>query len=432
MTDKENITEYSSELLGERYFKVRHKSGLDVYVYPKDMVTSYALFATRYGAFDDKFRKGGANGQLVETPSGVAHYLEHRLFANEDGSDSFEKFSAFGADANAYTSYDKTVYLFSCTENFEQALRELVTFVTHPYFTKENVDKERGIISQEINMNTDNPYVRCAANLYCAMYEHHPIRCDIGGTLESISRITPEMLGDCYNTFYKMSDMVLIVCGDHTPEEVISIIDKLLPDGGVEENVLPERRKEKREACIPRTEQKMNVGKTLFTIGIKDTDIPDTPMMRIKKETAMTVLNEILFSRAGRFFSQCFESGLIGASFSCDYSLCRDVAFNLMFGESDDPDRVLSELLEYIADVRKEGLSREDFERSKKVLYAGFLREFDSTEDIANNMVDFIFDGVDLFDYLDIIKDVAYEDVCSLLDTQFDRECISLSVISPL
>lgn len=430
---KNEILEYSSVILGEKYYKIKHVSGLDVYVYPKKMATSYALFATKYGAFDISFTDvSSKKNTALATPAGIAHYLEHKLFANPDGVDSFERFSDLGADANAYTAYDKTVYLFSCTENFGDSLRELVNFVTHPYFTKENVDRERGIISQEIKMNDDNPYSRCALNLYRTMYENHPIRNDIGGTLKTISKITPELLYECYNTFYNPSNMALVVCGDHTPEEVMGIIDGILPQSCEPHMVVRRTYCEKPSVLCGRTEQKMNIGKTVFTIGIKDTDIPDDPLLRLKKETAVTVLDEILFSKAGSFFSDNFESGLLGPSFSCDYSMCRDVAFNMMFGESDKPDEVLERMFEYADFMRKHGIPKEDFERSKRVLYAGFLREFDSTEDIANNMVDFLFDGVNMFDYPDIINSITYDDVSELLRISFERDRTALSVVSPI
>ena len=221
-------TEFYSERLRERYVRIDHPSGLPVYVFPKPLTTTYAIFSTRYGSVDTKFRRTG-DTDWVETPDGIAHFLEHKLFENADGSDSFERFSAYGADANAYTTCNRTSYLFSCTERFEESLEELLRFVTTPYFTKQSVKKEQGIIAEEIREYDDNPWERCFQNLMEGLYEKNPIRVNICGTEKSISRITPEILRECYDAFYRLSNMALIVCGDVCEEDVVKIVDRVLP-----------------------------------------------------------------------------------------------------------------------------------------------------------------------------------------------------------
>ena len=221
----------SNFLLGEEYRIYRHPCGLDIYIFPKKMTTAYALFGTKYGSLDNRLIDSEGNEKIV--PDGIAHFLEHKLFSNEDGTDSFERFSALGADANAYTSFNKTVYLFSCTDHFYESLAELIDFVTNPYFTKESVASEVGIISEEIRMYRDHPADRCFYGMLEGLYEHHSIRRNICGTVRSISRITPELLYDCYHSYYQFSNMALVICGDVDDEEVLKIAKAHLPSSGV-------------------------------------------------------------------------------------------------------------------------------------------------------------------------------------------------------
>ena len=222
------MKEYKSALLREHYYEMRHRSGLSVYVFPKKLTSTYAILSTRYGAMDTGFR--ASDGKFVTVPDGVAHFLEHKLFENPDGSDSFAKFSVWGADANAYTTANRTAYLFSCTEHFSEALEELLTFVTTPYFTPETVKKEQGIIAEEIRMYDDSPWDRCFQQLMEAMYAECGIRKNICGTERSIGEITDRLLYDCYRIFYQLSNMALVVCGDVTPEEVAAVCDRILPE----------------------------------------------------------------------------------------------------------------------------------------------------------------------------------------------------------
>ncbi len=210
--------------LGEKCYFARHKSGLPIYVFPKKLSTYYAIFATRYGANDSCFAAKDGD-PLLEVPDGIAHFLEHKMFESPDGEDAFFKFGKTGAYANAFTSSTMTAYLFSCTESFRESLEILLDFVQTPHFTRENVDKEMGIIAQEIRMYEDNPSSAMYRGLMQAMYREHPIRRSVAGTVESISEITPELLYACYRAFYHPENMALIVCGDVTAEEVLKIAE---------------------------------------------------------------------------------------------------------------------------------------------------------------------------------------------------------------
>ena len=309
--------EHASCRLGEAYTTVVHPSGLSVYVYPKKMTGIYALFATNYGSLDSTFSVDGKDETL---PDGIAHFLEHKLFENEDGTDAFSAFSSLGADANAYTSYGRTAYLFSCTEHFGEALEELLRFVTTPHFTEASVKKEQGIIAEEIRMYEDSPWDRCQRLLFCALYHSHPIRKNICGSIKSIGEITPSLLYQCHRVFYHPSNMVLIVCGDVTEEQVMAVVDGVLPrevKPHTLERVLPE---EPPTVAKQRIECRMQVSKPLFCIGIKDPVLVADPKERLRRDAAMTLLDEILFSRSGELYSALFEEGIITPSFFGDYS----------------------------------------------------------------------------------------------------------------
>ena len=221
-----NIQEIKSKRTLDKYYKINHDSGLTIYLFPKkDYNSKYAIFGTKYGSVNNAFSLD--NGEVTAVPDGIAHYLEHKLFESEDG-DAFTRYAKTGANANAYTSFDKTCYLFSCTENFDESFEILLDFVQSPYFTEETVAKEQGIIGQEIRMYDDSPEWCVMFNMLENMYHNHPVKIDIAGTVESIAKITPDYLYQCYNTFYNLNNMVLCVAGDLTVEDVLKTADKML------------------------------------------------------------------------------------------------------------------------------------------------------------------------------------------------------------
>ncbi len=425
-----NITEKKSEFLKEKYYTYKHKSGLDVYVFPKKLSTAYALFATRYGSIDSKFKLAG-DKDFTEVPDGIAHYLEHKLFENPNGEDTFSRYARYGANANAYTGNTMTAYLFSCTSNFKESLEILLDFVSTPYFTPETVEKEQGIIAQEIRMYDDHPARRLYHMMLEALYEKHNVRINVAGTVESISHITADILYECYRVFYNLSNMMLIVCGDVDISEVNEVCDKILKEQAPAE-IIRDYPEEKAEVFMPRVECEMQVSKPLFAIGIKDTCIPDCPTKRMKKAAAMDILNDVLFGKAGEFYNKLYEEGLISGSLDVGYGICKSYANNSIFGEGTDPDEVFARFKSCVESAKENGLPREDFERSKRALYAAMIRWFDSTEDIANNFLQFKLDDGDLLDYADAIASVTYEDVAELLNTAFKDEYYSLAIVKPL
>ena len=430
---KHDVKMIECPALSEKYYYYKHPSGLDIYFLPKNMTSSYAFFGTRYGSVDNTF-KTDEKSDFLTVPDGIAHFLEHKLFANEDGSDSFERFSMYGADANAYTSFDKTTYYFGCTEKFFESLRELLTFVTHPYFTEESVAKERGIIEQEISMYDDNPSDRCFYGMLECLYEKHSIKRNICGSAESIARITPELLYDCYRVFYDLSNMVLAVSGDLDFEDILNLADEILPRENNAKEIIRsnENLLEKKESVRNYTEQRMNVATPIFSIGIKDTDIPAEPDEIVRKDALMYLLNEMLFSASTEFVDGLLDRDIIYPPLRYSYTISQGFAFNTISGKADDPKRVYGEILAYLEKIKRDGLEHEDFTRAKRVIYAEFVKLFDSTENIANQMFSYGCDRFDILLNYDMINSITFEEVSSLLHKTFKEEYMTLSIIYPL
>ena len=421
---------FENTLLKEKYYHFTHKSGLAVYVFPKDHSTTCAFFGVKYGSQDTQFRLCG-DEVYTSVPCGIAHYLEHRMFTQNDGSDVTERFSALGADTNAFTTYGKTVYLCTCTEHAEEAIETLLSFVTEPYFTDELVERERGIIVQEILMGEDNPYNRCFDQLMEAMYHTCSVRNNVAGSVASVSEITADMLRRCYDTFYNPSNMALVICGNVAPEAVDAVVDRALPKDFLPKQIERLHPTEPRTVRSAFAETKMVVAKPIFSIGIKDPEIISDGEERMKRYAQMSILCDAIFCRSGELYNSLFENGLISPDFSFYYT-CSDLfAYTAISGEADDPRLVLHKIKSYIRSLGETGVAAADFERSRRVLYSEYVKNFDSTEEIAYDMTDFVFDGADLLSFGDKLLSVTLDDVNALLNTAFAEEYFVLSVIQP-
>lgn len=424
-----------SERLGEQYERVTHASGLSILLYPKKSVTTYATLVLRYGAQDTVFLM---DGKEYRVPDGTAHFLEHKMFARPDGTDANEAFSALGAEANAWTSYDKTAYLFSTSEPADEALKTLVTFVSEPYFTRQNVAKEKGIIREEIAMGEDDPWQRLYEQSMRAVFVRHGVRRKICGTKTSVGRITPGMLQLCYDAFYRPQNAYLVVCGDMTMERVLSAVDEPLLSWYERVRSLPAATKrtprEPDRLVKSRVGERGGVVRPIWRITWKDTDMPATAEEQLWRETAMNILSEMLFCRAARFYDGLFEAGNISPTYSYGYSAmggASPVAYHSIEGEADDPDLILNTYFDYIEELRRTGLCREDFERMRRVLYAGFVSQFDFPDDIADMLCDTFGEGRDLFDPLTVLQNITFEEVESLFCRGFDAEATVFAVITP-
>lgn len=422
-----DIREVKSERLGESYFEIDHPSGLKILVYPKkNYAATYAVFGTRYGSIDTEFRLNGEE-KFTCVPEGIAHFLEHKLFESED-LDAFERYAKTGASANAYTSFDKTCYLFSCTGKFQESLEILLDFVTHPYFTEKTVQKEQGIIGQEIQMCRDEAGWEALFSLLRAMYKTHPVRIDIAGTVESIAEITPELLYKCYETFYNFSNMVLCVAGNVTPDEVLSVADRLLKP---QKPIAIERKfhREPREVAESYTEETLSVAFPIFSLGFKEA--VETPERSLREILISDIILEAVAGKTSAFYSELLEAGLINTSFESEYFCGYGYAAWIFTGESPDGREVQKRITARIRALQETGISKADFERIRKKLYGRSIMQFNDIDGIANAMVSAYFCKEGLFDETEILQSLTLDEVNVRLRTALQTDCASLSVIKP-
>lgn len=421
-----NIKEVKNELLNERYFDIDHPSGLKILVMPKENYSSsYAIFATKYGSIDTMIQM--KDGSFKEIPEGTAHFLEHKLFESED-LDAFERFAKTGASANAYTSFDRTGYLFSCSANFKKNLEILLDFVQNPYFTQATVEKEQGIIGQEIDMYKDAPDWEVMFNCLRTMYHNLPVRVDIAGTQESIAKISAETLYGCYDNFYNLHNMVLAVAGNVSVDEVIEAADKMLKpvDGKMAQRKVIEEPKEVLDSYV---EEKLSVATPQFMFGFKENW--DTPERTAKEEVTMEILLDMLSGPSSELYRRLFDEKLINNSFGFEYFTGFGYSCVLFAGESTDPRRVADEIVEEIKTFRKNGFDAAAFERTKKKLYGRMIMGMNDVDGIANNMVVSYFADEDIFTDFDIYKTVTLDDVAKLFEKTLDEKYSVLSVIKP-
>ena len=423
------LQKISGGSVGDFYYTGAHPSGLRVFLYPKEKSsTTYAIFSTKYGSIDSCFQR--SDEPAPETvPEGIAHYLEHKLFESEDG-DAFQRYAETGASANAYTSFENTSYLFSCTDRLYDSLEILLDFVQSPYFTEETVRKEQGIIGQEIKMYDDDPQWRVMFNYLEAMYHAHPVRQDVAGTVESIAKITPELLYRCYNTFYNLGNMVLALAGNFQVERVLEVCDRMLKPA----EPLPVKRIfpfEPDSVVTSYIQQQLPVASPLFQFGFKE---PRANQIRTEKDVAaVEVLMETLASDASPLFRDLLDRGLVNeASFSYEYFEGNGYATPMFSGESKDPQAVAKSILQEVRRFQKEGIPPEAFERSKRCLYGEIVSALNSTGNIANGLSNMELRGRELFTYIDALAQLRPEDAEEKLQQIFLEEQSVLSVILPL
>ena len=425
-----NWTKTTHARTGETYFYQRHPSGLPIYVWPKEgYSTAYAVFATKYGSIDNVFIEEGANEPTV-LPAGIAHYLEHKLFENED-CDAFERYAETGANANAYTSYDHTAYLFACTQNVSESLDILLDFVQDPYFTEQTVEKERGIIGQEIRMCEDSPSRRVFCNLMTALYHHHPVNIDIAGTVESIAQITPDLLYGCYRRFYDLHNMVLVVSGNITCEQVQAVADNRLKacDGALSRRAPIE---EPTAVAQPYIEEQMPVAAPLFYMGYK---VPMDNTEGLYEESASAiaaaaVLEELLGGKANPLYATLTEQGLINPSFDVSYWSGPGFGVWMFGGESEDPQAVCDAYRQEIERLKRDGIDEQRFEEARNAVYGRMISQTDNVENCGDLLIDAFLCERDPFSVLDEVAVLDIQSVYARLQTDFDEQACALSVIA--
>lgn len=423
--------EIHSQLLKEKMYFDQLDNGLKVYTMPMEGYTKqYAIFATNYGSIDSKFKIMGEE-KVIEVPDGIAHFLEHKLFEERDGS-IFDKFSELGSNVNAYTNFTSTCYLFTSTDRFLENLELLVKFVQSPYFTDENVEKEKGIITQEINMYKDNPQWKVFFNALRAMYHNHPVKIDIAGTVDSISRITKEELYTCYNNFYSPHNMTLFIAGDIDHAEALKVIKMSMNEKPFNTKIIQRVYPEEPNNIVQDTiEEHLDVSIPLFNIAYKDILNNSTEEKLLNRDISTKILLDMLFGKSSELYSSLYEEGLINDTFEHEFTGELGYGYSMMGGESKDPLLIRDRIHKHIELLKKVGLSKEDFERIKRKQIGEHLGYYNSVEFIATTFIAYHFKGIQLFDYIKAIKKIQFTDIEKRFLDHFCNNQSILSIISP-
>lgn len=418
--------------LAEKLYFEQLENGLKVYLLPKEgFHKTYATFTTKYGSIDNAFIPLGKK-EFLTVPDGIAHFLEHKLFEKEHG-DVFQDFSKQGASANAFTSFTRTAYLFSSTTQVEKNLETLLNFVQEPYFTEQTVEKEKGIIGQEITMYDDNPDWRNYFGLIENMFHHHPVKIDIAGTKESIANITADLLYTCYETFYHPSNMLLFVVGAMDPEKMMNFIK----DNQSKKEFKPAKEISRHFEDEPTTVAeekkvlKMNVHTSKCLVGLKEVSPNRQGTELLKHELTVNIILDLLFGKSSKHYKQLYEDGLIDETFSFDYTGEKGFGFAMIGGDTEKPDELEAQLKKILFQFREESFNEEELNRAKKKKIGSFLRAINSPEFIANQFTRYAFNEMDLFEVIPQLEKITSEDVKRVANEILDEKAFTVCQIVP-
>ena len=415
------------ERIGEEVFRATLPNGLPVYIVPKKGFSrKYALFATRYGGMDMRFR---LNGQWLDTPAGIAHYLEHKMFDTEDGN-ALQELAMNGAEPNAFTSNAITCYYFDSTEKFYENLEILLSFVSVPYFTDESVEKEQGIIGQEIGMIEDNPEWQVYKQLMQSLYHTSPARTPVAGSVESIREITAQTLYDCHKAFYTPANMCLVVVGDVEPQQVLDIARRVLPKDSGELIERDYGAEEPTEAAQAYAEEHMEVSMPSFLVGFKC-----PPQHGGEEQHRFAAIGElacdVLMGESSPLYARLYSQGLINGSFGAAFDILPGAAYAYAGGDSKDPKAVAEAILAEAQRLAREGVDEDYYKRIVNANFGAALRELNSFESIAVSMAEGRFQGYDPYRFPEIYDSITAADVLAFLRENVTRSHMALSVIAP-
>ncbi len=419
-----------NNVIKEALYYEKTENGLEVFfMAKKGFSNKYAVLGVDFGSNDLEFIPIGEKDP-IRVNEGIAHFLEHKMFEQKDGKNAFENFAENGANANAFTGFTMTAYLFSATESFYPSLKHLIEYVQTPYYTEENVNKEKGIIAQEIKMYEDDPNWNVYFNCIKAMYSKHSTNIDIAGSLESINKITAQELYKCYNTFYNPANMKLFVVGDLDEKELMDTINEA-NDLSLksEANIVRLQKQEPEEVNKKLIVENFTVSMPIFYIGYKDKFIERSPRENLKNEIVTDILFDIIFSASGELYQQLYNDELIVSSISGGYICQKDYAYAIAAGVSKDPKKLKKRVDKYIDDLRYRGIDAYEFDITKKKKIGKLLKSFDSISYIADNFLNYRFRGIDFLDYLEVLKEVELEDISSRLNEFFEEEKSVLSIV---
>jgi len=415
------------EQIGEKLYSKKLDNGLEVFLLPKrEMAKTFGVFTTEYGSIDQTFTPIGENDQ-VSVPEGIAHFLEHKLFEKED-HDVFQEFTKLGASPNAFTSFTSTAYLFSATQHIEENVQTLLDFVQDPYFSDESVEKEKGIIAQEIRMYDDQPDWRAFFGTIQSLFNNHPVKIDIAGTVDSIQDITKEDLYTCYHTFYHPSNMTFFVAGNFEPESMMELIEENQKAKDFEDTPSIERSYPDEPEGVAESHKviEMPVSVSKCLVGVKE----DTKYLNkdtfLKTDMMKNMVLDHFFSKSGEFYESLYNEDLIDDSFHFETHLDKSFGFTIIGGNTRDPEKLSERVKEKLHELKGRNLTDEEFNRMKKKKIGQFMRSMNSLEFIATTFVQYRHLGIDLFQVLPSIESLTKDEVEEHLKAWIDEDRIAV------
>lgn len=419
---------FYNELLDETLLKKRYDNGLTVYILPKkDYTKKHVYMATEYGALYNEFEE---NGQVVKMPLGMAHFLEHKIFEAKNQS-IFDTFEKLGASVNAYTNFFSTCYTFSTVHHFDEALMQLIKLIQSIDISHDSVEKEKPIICRELMMYEDQPQWQAFKNMLTGLYHHHPVKYDVGGTLESVNSITKENIEKAYKSFYTPDRMIIFVIGDVNPDKVYEVVENGLSEEFMNRPKAPKIILPYEPQHVVRSyyEEKRGVKMPLFYLGIKDKVFYNDPKKRLTKGIVSKILADLLFGRGSEFYEKHYSSGAINSTFACDYAYGRTFGYTAISAEIKNPEDLKGLIQLEIEEKKVNGMSEADFLRIKRKMIGRHLSSFNSTQYIASTFMSYYMKDIELFDYLETLENITFDQVKARFQEHYDLNYSTVSVV---
>lgn len=415
-----------NDKIKEKMYTEKLENGLTVMIIPKKgEQKKYIIWGVNFGSVDNKFIIGDSK-EVTEIPDGIAHYLEHKMFEQRSGINSLDVLTNAGVEANAFTTNNFTAYLYEATDNFYDAIDEFMDYVQNPYYTAENVEKERGIIEQEISMYDDEPEWQLYMNTMKLMYHKNPIRIDIAGTKETIAKINEDTLYTIYNNFYVPENMAIVVCGDFEPEEILKEIKKRMTLKMLNKDIIRVTEEEPEEIFEKKKEVKMQISRPIFMLGYKQ----KMSMVNIvKKDLALEILSNIIFGKSSKLYQKLYEEGLLTSELEFDFEYARDYCHFIIQGTSENPEKVIDEIKNEIGFYLNQGILEEDFDRIKKKVYGDYVRSYNDVSSIGNATLSNFFKGINVFEFFEEFDSVTKEYAEQVLANCLKEENKIISIV---
>ncbi len=428
-----NVNRRDYPALREQVYEAKLPSGLTVMAVPRPGWSRYfAILMTAYGSIDNQVVLPGQT-EASDVPDGIAHFLEHQLFAQPEGS-ADDYFASLGASSNAFTSWTRTGYLFSTTGNYQQCLRYLLDFVYQPYFTEEGSEREKGIIQQEIGMFLDDPRWQVYLNLLQGLYHRHPVRRDIAGSVESVGQVSKQLLDTCYQTFYQPNNMVLVTAGDFAPEQVLDVAARQMSKKRFAE-ARPVARvpaDEPQSIRQQKTTLRASISTPLFALGFKERQPGCRGEQLLRRQVLTELVLHAVLGSSSALYQQLYNDGLIDNGFESGYSGQPDYGYTVFQGESKDPGRLRDRLLAGLDKLRQTGISKQEWQLSQRALYGQFLQSLNSMDSLSSDLADVWFDGIDFLRYPDMLSQLTLEMANQRLREHLQSDEAAFAEVLPL